>query len=63
MFKSGGQFDKSNLMLLTIDSNKGRCQKHPEGGGAHNATAFGREGVLPPFFSSPKYTPPIFSFA
>ena len=48
--------------------NKERCQKHPEGGGAHNDVAFGRKRVLPfflrlsilrPFFSLPKYTPPI----
>ena len=50
------------LRKLTFH-HKGRCQKHPEGGCAHNATAFGCKCVLPPFFSSSKYTPPIFSFS
>ena len=55
---------KQRIILKNISgSTKGRCQKHPEGGGAHNGAAFGRKCVLPPFFSSPKYTPPIFSFS
>ena len=47
------------LFLLKICLREGA--KNILRGGVHNDTLFGRKSDLPPFFSSPKYTPPIFS--
>ena len=56
-YGSAGIFYPINNMLREGAKNTLR------GGGVHNEAAFGRKCVLPPFFSSPKYTPPIFPFA
>ena len=57
-----------DLVLHSFICRKGRCQKHPEGGGAARPLAvtmspphfFGHPTTLPPFFWSPIYPPPIF---
>ena len=57
-----------DLVLHSFICRKGRCQKHPEGGGTARPLAvtmspphfFGHPTTLPPFFWSPIYPPPIF---
>ena len=61
-----------SFLIFLKGRNKvnGRCQKHPEGGGAHIATTLGDTcilphfflplSILPPFFPSLKYIPPFF---
>ena len=48
----------NDLVIRTREKVLKEGAKNTLRGGAHNAAAFGRKGVLPPFFSSPKYTPP-----
>ena len=57
----GAKIEILAICVQQLNGNsKGRCQKHPEGGCAHNAAAFGRKCALPHFFLPLSILPPFF---